>query len=117
MPRLTLRYNGVTVKEYELSGPQVTIGRRSDSQIQLDDPTVSGIHAILSVQPDPYLDGHYRVTLLDFNSTNGVFVNGERISKRLLRPGDVIRVGQHELLFDEPGLSTFEQTTVQLRDE
>ncbi len=117
MPKLTLRYNGVTLKEYELSGSRLTIGRRSDNQIQLDDPTVSGIHAILSLQPDPYLDGQFRVTLVDFNSTNGVFVNGERTSQRQLRPGDVIRVGQHELLLDDPGPSSFEQTAVQLRDE
>jgi pSer/pThr/pTyr-binding forkhead associated (FHA) protein len=117
MPRLTLRYNGVTIKEYQLGGERMSIGRRSDNHIQLDDPTVSGIHALLSIQPDPYLDGHLRVTLVDFNSTNGVYVNGERISQRQLRQGDVIRLGQHELLFDDPDLSAFEQTTVQLREE
>ena len=54
MPKLTLRFNGVTLKEYELGGSRMTIGRRSDNQIQLDDPPVSGIHAILALQPDPY---------------------------------------------------------------
>ncbi len=117
MPKLTLRHNGVSLKEYELSGSRMTIGRRSDNQIQLDDPTVSGIHAILSLQPDPYFDGHYRVTLVDFNSTNGVYVNGERCSQRELRQGDVIRLGQHEMLFDDPGQATFDQTAVQLREE
>lgn len=117
MPKLTLRCNGVTLKEYELKGSRMTIGRRSDNQIQLDDPTVSGIHAILSLQPDPYFEGHYRVTLVDFNSTNGVFVNGERCSQRELHQGDVIRLGQHELLFDAPGEVAFEQTAVQLKDE
>jgi len=117
MPKLTLSYNGATLKEFELSGSRLTIGRRSDNQIQLDDPTVSGIHAILSLQPDPYLDGQYLVTLVDFNSTNGVFVNGERASQRQLHQGDVIRIGQHELLFDDPGASSFEQTAVQLHDE
>lgn len=117
MPKLTLRHNGVSLKEYELSGSRMTIGRRSDNQIQLDDPTVSGIHAILSLQSDPYFDGHYRVTLVDFNSTNGVYVNGERCSQRELRQGDVIRLGQHEMLFDDPGPATYDQTAVQLRDE
>ncbi len=117
MAKLTLRYNGVTLKEYELVGSRMTIGRRSDNQIQLDDPTASGIHAILSLQADPYFEGHYRVTLVDFNSTNGVFVNGERCTQRELRQGDVIRVGQHEMLFDDPEHSTFEQTAVHLKDE
>lgn len=117
MPKLTLRFNGATLKEYELGGSRMTIGRRSDNQIQLDDPTVSGIHAILSLQPDPDFEGQYRVTLVDFHSTNGVFVNDERCSQRELRQGDVIRVGQHEMLFDDPGPSAFEQTAVQLKDE
>lgn len=117
MPKLTLRYNGVTLKEFDLSGSRITIGRRSDNYIQLDDPTVSGVHAILSLQPDPYFDGQFKVTLIDFNSTNGVYVNGEKANQRELRAGDVIRIGQHELLFDEPALSTFEQTAVLLRDD
>lgn len=117
MPKLTLRYNGVTLKEYELSGSRVTVGRRSDNHIQLDDPTVSGIHAIFSLQPDPYFDGQFKVTLVDFNSTNGVFVNAERITQQVLHSGDVIRIGQHELLFDEPAASAFDQTAVLLQDE
>jgi pSer/pThr/pTyr-binding forkhead associated (FHA) protein len=117
MPTLTLRSNGVTLREYELSGSRLTIGRRSDNTIQLDDPTVSGIHAVLSLQPDPYMDGQFRVTLVDFNSTNGVFINGERIRQQQLRPGDTIRIGQHELLFDEPGGSPFDQTAVLLRED
>lgn len=117
MPKLTLRFNGVTLREYELSGSRVTVGRRSDNHIQLDDPTVSGIHAVLSLQPDPYMEGQFRVTLVDFNSTNGVFINGEKISQQQLRPGDVIRIGQHELLFDEPEASPFDQTSVLLQDE
>lgn len=117
MPKLTLRYNGVTLKEYELSGSRITVGRRSDNQIQLDDPTVSGIHAIFTLQPDPYLEGLFKVTLVDFNSTNGVFVNGEPISQKTLQPGDIIRIGQHELLFDEPDASAFDQTAVLLQDE
>ncbi len=117
MPKLTLRFNGVTLKEFELSGSRITVGRHSENPIQLDDATVSGIHAILSLQPDPYLDGQFKVTLVDFNSTNGVFVNGERVSQRQLQPGDVIRIGQHELLFDEPASSAFDQTAVLLQDE
>jgi len=117
MAKLTLSYKGVTLKEFELSGDRVTVGRRSDNHIRLDDPTVSGIHAIFSLQPDPYLDGQYRVTLSDFNSTNGTFVNGERIQQHKLRSGDVILIGQHELLFDQQDSSPFEQTAVLLPDE
>lgn len=117
MSKLTLRHKGVTLKEYQLGGSRLTIGRHSDNAIQLDDATVSSVHAIVTLSADPYMDGHHNVTLSDFNSTNGVFVNGERVSQRRLSPGDVIRIGQHELLFDTLHPSPFEQTAVLLRDE
>ena len=117
MAKLTLSYKGVTLKEFQLSGERVTVGRRSDNHIQLDDPTVSGIHAVFSIQPDPYMDGQSRVTLVDFNSTNGVFVNGEQVKQHRLHSGDVIRIGQHELLFDQQDSSPFERTAVLLPDE
>jgi pSer/pThr/pTyr-binding forkhead associated (FHA) protein len=117
MAKLTLSYNGVTLKEFELTGSRITVGRRSDNDIRLDDPTVSGIHAVFSLQPDPYLDGQLLATLVDFNSTNGVFVNGEKVRQKKLRSGDVIRIGQHELLFDQQDSSPFERTAVLLPDE
>lgn len=117
MATLTLSYEGVTLKEYQLSGDRVTVGRHSENDIRLDDPTVSGIHAVLSLKPDPYLDGQFQVTLVDFNSTNGVFINGEKVKQQKLRSGDVIRIGQHELLFDAQASSPFEQTAVLLRDD
>jgi pSer/pThr/pTyr-binding forkhead associated (FHA) protein len=117
MATLTLSYKGVSLKEFQLSGDRITIGRHSDNNIRLDDPTVSGLHAVLSVQPDPYMEGQVHVTLLDFNSTNGVFVNGEKIKQHSLRSGDVIKIGQHELMFDQQGGSPFERTAVLLQDE
>jgi len=117
MAKLTLSYNGVTLKAFELTGSRVTAGRRSDNDIRLDDPTVSGIHAVFSLQPDPYLDGQQRVTLIDFNSTNGIFVNGEKVKQHRLRSGDVIRIGRHELLFELQDSAPFERTAVFLPDD
>ncbi|MDH5785973.1 MAG: FHA domain-containing protein [Chromatiales bacterium] len=114
MSKLTLMLNGLALKEYELLKERVTIGRRSDNDIQLDDPTISGIHAVIVVKPDNYLDGAFEVTIADFNSTNGLFINGEKVSKKRLIAGDMIRIGSHELLFDEPGGSPFDRTAVSL---
>lgn len=117
MARLILRHNGVTIREYRLAGERMTVGRRSDNQIQLDDPTVSGIHAIFMIRPDAYFEEQLQVTLVDFNSTNGVFVNGEQVTQRKLRTGDVIRIGRHELLFEQQDASAFERTAVLLPDK
>ena len=112
MPKLTLRLNGLALKEFELAKERITIGRRSDNDIQLDDPTVSGIHAVVTLKPDAYLDGAYDVAIIDFNSTNGLFVNDEKVQQKRLSAGDIIRIGQHELLLDEPGDNPFDQTAV-----
>lgn len=117
MPKLTLCHKGLALKEFELAKPRITIGRRSDNDIQLDDPTVSGIHAVMSLKPDAYLDGAFDAAIADFNSTNGLFVNGARVQQKRLTPGDIIRIGQHELLFDEAGYNHFGQTAVSLDDQ
>ena len=68
------------------------VGRDRGSGIQLDgDEFASGRHARIDPRPDG-------VWVDDLGSTNGTFVNDERItSKRLLEPGDVVRVGETEL--------------------
>lgn len=116
MPRLALRFNGLALREYELLKDRITVGRRSDNDIQLDDPAVSSIHAVLTLKPDPYLEGSFSVTITDFNSTNGLFVNDRKVQQHRLNMGDRIRIGQHELLFDEQGDNPFEQTAVILDD-
>ena len=71
---------------------RTTVGRDAASGIPLDgDEYASARHA----QLEPDLD---RVWVEDLGSTNGTFVNGERISaRRALEPGDVLRVGETEL--------------------
>ena len=74
-------------EEVPLSGEQVSVGRSPDSDIRLDDNLVSWQHALLS-----YRDGKY--VLYDRESTNGTWVNGQRIAQSVVRPGtDQIRIG------------------------
>jgi hypothetical protein len=75
----------------ELGTPTV-IGRDRGSGVWLDDDEfASARHARIDPRPDG-------VWVDDLGSTNGTFVNGDRItSRRLLRPGDVVRVGETEL--------------------
>jgi pSer/pThr/pTyr-binding forkhead associated (FHA) protein len=100
-PRLSVRYQGLPVRSYLLDKECVTIGRRSGNDIQLDDPAVSGLHARLRLIPCPWLEGCASVHLEDAQSTNGTLVNGERVTRRRLEPGDLIALGHHELVFDE----------------
>jgi pSer/pThr/pTyr-binding forkhead associated (FHA) protein len=72
-----------------------TVGREPGSGLWLDgDEFASSRHARI----EPGLDGAW---VEDLGSTNGTFVNGGRVTtKRLLQPGDVLRVGQTELRFE-----------------
>jgi diguanylate cyclase (GGDEF)-like protein len=67
----------------------LVIGRDPLAELHLQDPGVSRRHARISVEGDPP-----SVRLYDLESTNGTWVDGERIAVHTLRPGDKFRVGQ-----------------------
>jgi hypothetical protein len=92
-----------------MSKERYTIGRLPDNDIRIDNPAVSGHHAlIINILNDSFLE--------DLNSTNGTYVNGKIIKKHAMQHGDVITVGHHSLRFidgeaDEPA-DEFERTMV-----
>jgi pSer/pThr/pTyr-binding forkhead associated (FHA) protein len=109
MARLVLSLDGQQLAEYNMSKERYTIGRLPDNDIRIDNPAVSGHHAlIINILNDSFLE--------DLNSTNGTYVNGKIIKKHAMQHGDVITVGHHSLRFidgeaDEPA-DEFERTMV-----
>lgn len=92
MAKLVLNLNGVVQGEYELEQERLTIGRKPDNDIQIDNLAVSGKHAlVISILDDSFLE--------DLGSTNGTYVNGKLIKKHALKDGDVIAIGKHELKY------------------
>jgi hypothetical protein len=83
----------------------VTIGRNSANDIVLNEPVVSGEHAALQL-------GAKVATITDLNSTNGTFVNGERVNKRSLQHNDVVGIGSHELRYVDNAVQDFASTLV-----
>ena len=77
---------------HELTEERITIGRAPDNMIQIDDPSVSGRHAQLTLIDDRY-------QLKDLNSTNGTRVNSESVTDVFLRLGDRLRFGKVEARF------------------
>jgi serine phosphatase RsbU (regulator of sigma subunit) len=77
---------------YPLTAQRHVIGRRPDAEIVVDHSSVSRSHAALELGPSG------RWWLLDLESTNGTFVNGARVTERLLNPGDVLRIGDCTLV-------------------
>lgn len=92
MPKLTLQYEGRVLKEYSV-GVGLTIGRSPDNALIIDNPAVSGHHARVFSESGA-------VIVEDLNSTNGTFVNGQHTTRRVLRSGDVLQIGKHQLVFD-----------------
>ncbi len=90
--KLILLLNDEKVGDYTLDRESIVIGRRPGSDIQIDNLAVSGAHArVLTILKDSFIE--------DLNSTNGVFVNGQRIKKQVLADGDVVTIGKHQLRY------------------
>jgi hypothetical protein len=90
---LVIRAGGGRAGEsFPLAGDRLTVGRRPESDIFLDDVTVSRDHAILVRRgEDYYLD--------DCGSLNGTYVNRHRIESHRLGDGDELQVGKYKLAY------------------
>jgi len=92
MAKLILSFENTVLKTVKLDKERVTIGRRPDNDIQVDNLGVSGQHAVVTTLLNDCV-------IEDLNSTNGTLVNGQPITKHLLQDNDVIEVGKHKLKF------------------
>ncbi len=82
-------------KTFALEGDVLTIGREASNQIAINDAEISRKHSQLVLQGGKYV-------LTDLGSTNGTFVNGQRLTgQHVLQPGEVISLGEQiSLLFE-----------------
>lgn len=80
------------IAQMVLNKDVTTIGRKSDCDISLKDPSVSGLHARIKVVGENYL-------LEDLDSTNGVGVLGRKIKQYTLKNDDLVTIGEHQLKF------------------
>lgn len=91
-PSLAFRDAGTT-RIVPLRGEHFLIGRSQLAQIRFDDSSVSRRHALVVIEDDGV------VKVLDENSLNGVFVNGERVQSHPLSDGDELTIGRYRLRF------------------
>ena len=78
--------------EWRVLCGQALIGKSSESQVQLDDATVSRKHCLLKKEK-------HRWFLKDLESSNGVYVNGTKMTEKYLNHGDIIQTGIATLVF------------------
>jgi len=98
MAKLVIQNQGMTGRACELHTDRTTIGRVEDNTFQIADPSVSSHHC------EVHLRGS-EILIRDLNSTNGSFINGNKIEESALKPGQVLRLGQVELKLETEGMA------------
>ena len=98
MAKLVIQNQGMTGRACELQTDRTTIGRVEDNTFQIADPSVSSHHC------EVHLRGS-EIFIRDLNSTNGSFINGNKIEESILKPGQVLRLGQVELKLEVEGVA------------
>ena len=111
MAKLVVLSEGMTGKSYELKVDKTTIGRVDDNNFQISEGSVSSHHCEVLLRGKD-------VVVKDLNSTNGTYINGERVTaEATLKPGQILRLGQIEMRLETgepiPGAKKqFDQTRV-----
>ena len=92
MTKIILKFKDAVLKEVPVEKELITIGRKRDNDIEIDNLAVSGHHARIFKAGDWFL-------IEDLDSLNGTFVNGKMIQESPLKNGDEILIGKHVLKF------------------
>jgi pSer/pThr/pTyr-binding forkhead associated (FHA) protein len=90
MAKILLKFKEAVIREIPLDRDVITIGKKTDNDIVIDNQAVSGYHARIKKEGRSLF-------IEDANSLNGTFINGQKISKGELHNGDVVLIGVHTL--------------------
>jgi len=94
MSRLVLKFENAVLKEVSLGTRPVTIGRAPDNDLSIDNLAVSNYHARVYTEAGS-------LVVEDMNSLNGSFLNDIRIERAMLKDGDTIQIGKHQIWVDQ----------------
>jgi predicted component of type VI protein secretion system len=98
MAKLVILSQGMTGRSHELKVDKTTIGRVDDNTFPIAESSVSSHHCEVLLRGS-------EVVVKDLNSTNGTFVNGDRITgEAVLKPNQILRLGQIELRLEVEGV-------------
>ncbi|MBI3560420.1 MAG: FHA domain-containing protein [Gammaproteobacteria bacterium] len=103
MAKLIMTLDGAIIREYPISKESMSIGRKHGNDIQLNDLTVSGRHAMFTIMGEnAFVD--------DLGSTNGTLLNGGRVAKSEIKHGDIIQVGNYQFTYYDNDIAEYEPT-------
>jgi len=108
LSKLTLSFKGTVLRVYPVLAGSMTIGNDPECTIHIDSLALEARHARIDTQDGTSI-------IMDLDSKGGTYVNNERISKHMLKDGDIIRVGKHSLSYEfEPSLPDEETLTMEI---
>lgn len=96
MAKLVILSQGMAGRSHELKADRTTIGRVDDNLFPIAEASVSSHHCEVLLRGSD-------VVIHDLNSTNGTFINGEKVTESVLKPGQTLRLGQVELRLEAEG--------------
>jgi FHA domain len=99
MAKIIVSLDDKLIKVIPLNKDRMTLGRRPYNDIVVDNLAVSGEHAALQVIGQDYF-------IEDLNSTNGTYINEQKIKRQILKNGDVIEIGKYAIQYVQDGLAT-----------
>ena len=113
MAKLVVLSAGMTGRTQELKVDKTTIGRVEDNTFQIAEPSVSSHHCEVLLRGSD-------VVVRDLNSTNGTYINGEKVTENVIKPGQILRLGQIEMRLETdapaaPAKKHIDQTLVMQR--
>ena len=84
---------------FPLTAEQTTIGRHTQNDCIINDPTISRKHAQITLENNVYV-------ISDLGSTGGTFVNNKQVEREVLNSGDIILLGRYPMMFmnEDPGM-------------
>jgi hypothetical protein len=96
MAKIIVSLDDNMIKVVPLNKDRMTLGRRPYNDIVVDNLAVSGEHAALQVIGHEYF-------IEDLNSTNGTFINEQKIKRQILKNGDTIEIGKYAIKYVQDG--------------
>lgn len=102
MAKLVVLTDSLKGLSHELKIERTTVGRVEDNTFPIVEASVSSHHCEILLKGTD-------VVVKDLNSTNGTFINGERVSEATLKPGQTLRLGNVELKIEGPASASKKQ--------
>lgn len=100
--------DGVIVNRFDIDKAGLSFGRAASNQVQIDDSAVSTNHAEIVIEENG--EGKASYVIQDVGSTNGTFLNEQKVERQPLRHKDVIRVGWNNFVFIDEDARDHERT-------